>query len=184
MKGVIVIIGEDMAKQIVSWGRVDEVWIIERSKCQLFIPSRYNIPVKHVPELAPSVDLFRFKARLKDRDKWDGLVFLETYAPKFLCEMTEDAARAKLAELRQLAENGKIVLLVSYGKEEAMCHRSIICGLLQGRGVSCQSIPNDVPTDYSEYYKYYLQLWQQKMVKRREVQCLDPRGLRAMSSKW
>lgn len=147
---------------IVSENAIDEVWVIVRSYRQKLkeIP---GVPIIHVPELSPSLELFQLYLGLKRANKWGVDDFKNGYVPRFLCEMLNDAARHRLTQLVNDTQHGKRILLLCYCEEEALCHRSIIRGLLQGRGVACGAVSKEqIEYDYSFYYDTYLDLWRKQ----------------------
>lgn len=120
----------------------DEVWAIVRS---LKIPGR----MKHVPELSPSWGLFKKYLELRDAGNWNTDTFQKIYVPVFIREMQAAEARRKLAELAGLDKQGKNICLACFCPDEATCHRSIVAGILQSKGVPV----NGVNADYSVYGK-------------------------------
>lgn len=125
----------------------DEVWGIVRS---------FKNPgqMKHVPELSPSWSLFKRYLQLRDSGRWSEETFHRIYVPAFLNEMKSKVARKKLNELVWLDRNGKRICLICFCPEEALCHRSIIAGMLQHVDVQVRGIKED----YSQYGKEYEQL--------------------------
>lgn len=141
---------------------IDEVWVIVRSYKQK-LKDIACTPIIHVPELSPSSELFQIYLSLKEAGNWNVDTFKKQYVSRFLHEMLESSARHWLTQLVNAAQNGKRILLVCYCSEEALCHRSIVCGLLQGRGVTCGTITEDqINYDYSFYYKTYLDMWRKQ----------------------
>ena len=130
----------------------DEIWIIVRSLKNT--PSIPNTQVFHVPALSPSPDLFNKYLAWRDNDEWNEDTFQNKYVPQFLYEMHSDEAQQALNTLIEHGKTNKI-LLVCYCKDESMCHRSIIMGILQGIN---KDICNPFANDYSEYYNNYLKL--------------------------
>lgn len=130
----------------VRQGQYDEVYAIVR-----FFKGRSGW-IKHMPELSPSHQLWAKFHKLRLSGKWNADSFRHTYLPEFLSEMKGQAARDKLNELVKLDRAGKSIALVCFCQDEALCHRSIIAGLLRGAG--CNVI---VPSgsEYIEYYRQY-----------------------------
>ena len=127
----------------------DEIWIIVRSlKSTPYIP---NTHVYHVPVLSPSSDLFHKYLYWKDNGEWNEDTFQNKYVPQFLCEMHSQEAKNILNDLFYKSKN-KHILLVCFCPNETLCHRSIICGLLQG--VGCETSADN----YSHYYTIYKNL--------------------------
>lgn len=136
----------------------DEIWIIVRSlKSTPYVP---NTQVFHVPALSPSPDLFNKYLTWRDNGEWNEDTFQNKYVPQFLYEMyTYEAQQA----LNTLIEHGKThkILLVCYCKDESMCHRSIVMGIIQGICNTCDKedkslILSEFENDYSKYYEQYL----------------------------
>ena len=123
----------------------DEVWAIVRS---LKNPGK----MKHVPELSPSWNLFRQYLQLRNTGRWNTETFRNIYVPTFLREMQTGTARRKLNELVWQDRQEKRICLVCFCPDEALCHRSIIAGILQCAGVRIQGIKGD----YSPYGRLYL----------------------------
>ena len=121
----------------------DETWAIVRS---LKNPGKMN----HVPELSPSWALFKKYLRLKDAGKWNVDTFKSVYVTTFLKEMAGTEAQKKLSELIELDKHGKKICLACFCHDEALCHRSIIAGILQSMGIQVQGVKGD----YSEYGRY------------------------------
>ena len=126
----------------------DEVWLIVRS-LKSFPQS--NVRMIHVPELSPSLELFLGYCERKNIGAWNGDMFQRWYVPQFLKEMHGEVQRKYLNKLYVESKN-KHILLVCYCEQEELCHRSIICGLMQGIGVSTNA------TDYSSYYTMYKEI--------------------------
>ncbi len=122
--------------------KYDEVWAIVRS---LKNPGR----MQQVPELSPSWALFKRYLGLRDAGQWNTDTFQKIYVPVFLKEMQSIAARRKLTELIELDRQGKRICLACFCPNEATCHRSIVAGILQSKGIAV----NGVTKDYSEYGK-------------------------------
>ena len=127
----------------INYAAYDEIWAIVRS---LKNPGK----MKHVPELSPSWALFKKYLRLKDTGQWNADSFKSVYVPTFLKEMAGTEAQRKLSELIELERQGKRICLACFCRDEALCHRSIIAGILQGRGIQVQGVNGD----YSEYNRH------------------------------
>lgn len=123
----------------------DEVWAIVRS---LKNPGR----MKQVAELSPSWGLFKRYLGLRDAGKWNAATFQNIYVPSFLQEMQAEAAQRKLKELIELDRQGKHICLACFCPYEALCHRSIIAGILQHNGIQVRGVQGD----YSRYGKEYI----------------------------
>ena len=131
----------------------DEIWIIVRSlKSIPYIP---NTQVFHVPALSPSPDLFNKYLAWRDNDEWNEDTFQNKYVPQFLYEMHSDEAQQALNTLIEHGKTNKI-LLVCYCKDESMCHRSIVMGIIQG--ICNKELLSKNKNDYSKYYEQFLKL--------------------------
>lgn len=126
----------------IDYTAYDEVWAIVRS---LKNPGQ----MKHVPELSPSWGLFKKYLGLRNAGDWNTGTFQKIYVPVFLKEMQSVAARRKLTELIELDRQGKRICLACFCPNEATCHRSIVAGILQSKGITV----NGVAKDYSDYGK-------------------------------
>lgn len=127
----------------VDYTTYDEVWAIVRSLKKLE-------KMKHVPELSPSWELFKKYLQLRDAKQWNTNTFRSIYVPMFLKEMSSIGAKRKLTELVELDRQGKNICLVCFCHDEALCHRSIIAGILQHMGIQVQGVKGD----YSKYGRY------------------------------
>lgn len=103
------------------------------------------------PLLAPSSDLFNRYLLLRYGGKWNKDTFDSIYVPQFLRELK--ANRPALDKLNEIYKSSKSIdiALCCFCTDEALCHRSIIAGLLQG--VGCDVVTHN--GDYSKYYKMY-----------------------------
>ena len=124
----------------VNHAAYDEVWAIVRS---LKNPGR----MKHVPELSPSWALFKKYMQLRHAGQWNADTFKSVYVPVFLKEMSGMEPQRKLSELARLDRQGKRICLCCFCRDETLCHRSIIAGILQCAGIRVQGIKGD----YSKY---------------------------------
>lgn len=124
----------------------DEIWIIVRS-LKNGIPQIGNC--YHVPQLSPLWDLFRDYCDWSKKGIWNEKCFMERYVPRFLKQMHSTEAKYWLNLLYNKSKEGKNILLVCFCSNEKLCHRSIVCGLLQGVGSITSA------DDYSHYYQMY-----------------------------
>lgn len=128
----------------------DEIWVIVR---YLKHPIRNTV---HVPELAPSNKLVGQYLNWRRQGKWGHDTFQNLYVPLFLKEIHDSPeAIQKLDEAWIKSKNGKTIGLACYCDNEALCHRSIVGGLLAGTGCELHS---DFERNYSHYYNQYIQL--------------------------
>lgn len=122
----------------------DEVWwIVHSPDC---LPQKEKL----VQSLAPSRELF-----LKYREAFHagqfGSEFFQTiYVPQFITELSKNKeAEANLDYLCRESSRKNIVL-GCYCEDEALCHRSIIAGILLGMGAEIQT-----NQEYRKYYKMF-----------------------------
>ena len=115
----------------------------------MIVRSPDEIPpfAKHIPLLSPSPELFAcYKNALKQGlfiKQW----FDQKYVPRFISELSENIeAMAYLEKLCEISRH-KDIFLACYCAVEALCHRSIIAGILLGMGAQ-------IKTDDS-YIKYF-----------------------------
>lgn len=88
--------------------------------------------------------------QLRDTGQWNADTFKSIYVPIFLKEMAGKEPQRKLSELIRLDRQGKRICLACFCRDEALCHRSIIAGILQCRGVRVQGVKGD----YSKYGRH------------------------------
>lgn len=129
----------------------DEIWYIMRSVKNLSHNS--NAVVRHVPLLSPSVDLFQEYSYLRNSSQWNMMTFQNNYVPKFLKEM-QDVGPMQLLDKLYKESKHKDFLLVCACYNEAMCHRSIIAGILQGMYPDIDIQSQDDCNYMSYYYEF------------------------------
>ena len=122
--------------------KFDEVWVIVRSPGSI----RFTGNKKHIPLLSPNKNLFYEYKRLKDRKMWNSATFTSRYVPAFLEQMKGAEEQALLKELVTLSRS-KNIMLCCFCADEAMCHRSIVAGILQNMG----AIFTPETPDYRKY---------------------------------
>lgn len=105
-----------------------------------------------VTALSPSTGLLGWVNDMKEQGKWSELLFNLVYVPSFLKEMQEPSARKALNRLYALDKEGKKIALTCFCKEEELCHRSIVGGLLKGVGCNVVMASGN---DYSKYFEMY-----------------------------
>ena len=127
----------------VNYAAYDETWAIVRS---LKNPGK----MRRVPELSPSWALFKKYLRLRDAGQWNADTFKSIYVPTFLKEMAGMEAQRNLSELIELDKQGKRICMACFCRDEALCHRSIIAGIVQSAGIHVQGVKGD----YSDYCRY------------------------------
>ena len=129
----------------------DEVWLIVRSLKSL--PTGVN--AIHVPQLSPSTDLFHRYLNWRNCGRWNKDTFLTKYLPQFCQEMHSKEAQTALNTLIERSAEGKNILLVCFCKDETLCHRSIVLGILQG--ILTDGGKTELVDWASQYVDYYLQ---------------------------
>lgn len=118
--------------------------------------SRPIAGVEQMDVLSPSKDLFFWYRRMANAGKWDETAFRTEYLPRFLREIRANPdARRTLKDLWRRSRDGESIVLACFCQDEAMCHRSIVAGLLSGTGAD---VKTQSGTDYSRYYAMYKEL--------------------------
>jgi len=146
---------------------LDEIYFIVRSLKNPDMPLYNGQMYIHLPELSPSRDLFYSYLRLRNAGQWNKNTFFTQYAPTFLKQMHETVPRAWLNRLfKDVTKHGKDIALVCFCKDEELCHRSIVGGLLQG---ACLANSKDVKlmnmTGNIEQYSFYYDMYRGKEVR-------------------
>lgn len=121
-------------------------WYIVRRPGHDLPPLEYT----HVPELSPSNDLLEFYLDHMRNGTWNYEVFFNSYMPRFIKELQNDAASERLSFLEEESRKRDIALFC-FCENETLCHRSIIGGILKG-----MSADIECPDDYLKYYNYYI----------------------------
>lgn len=106
----------------------DEIWLIVRGLKTM--PKNPLGNIYHVPLLAPSQTLWYHYLDLRNAKKWDHGAFMSDYAPKFLNEMLQPEAYAKLKELHEKTRT-QAILCACYCPDESLCHRSLVRMILE-----------------------------------------------------
>lgn len=127
----------------VKRGAQDEAFAIVRSMRN---PSEW---LRQMDVLSPSRDLFFEYRRLEREGRWDADAFRNVYVPRFLREMRSPEARDALNQLYAADRSGRSIALACFCRDERLCHRSVVAGLLQGAGADVR-LPSGA--DYSAYY--------------------------------
>ena len=114
----------------------DEVWVICFAVDELRSLFEDLDNVLHVPELAPQEGLFKEYRSMVHSGQWNKQAFAECYVPRFLIDI--QTSEASMKQLRALvsASGEKNIRLACFcpDEEEAICHRSIVAGLLLNMG--------------------------------------------------
>lgn len=123
----------------------DECWVIMRSA-----PKNMPSTLRHVSELAPSWDLFTWFLGHKRGGTWSKELFEKEYVPMYIRGLAySPKGLAMFQELIRLARLGVNIAVVCTCYEESMCHRAILCGIMQGM---CPDIDVHCAGDYSRYW--------------------------------
>lgn len=101
----------------------DEIWIITRTLKS--VPKCGNVPIYHMPDLAPSSELLNYYLALRNAGNWNKETFETLYKPRFLKEMQSTRAICALEVLKERAKD-RHILLVCYCQNEELCHRSLV----------------------------------------------------------
>lgn len=125
----------------------DEVWMIVRSW------SDPDPDMRHVPDLSPSLELLNKYLALREKGEWNYEKFTTVYLPQFLQEFHDNSSVTQplLEELCQKSKAGKNICLACFCMDETICHRSIIAGFLQDKGITVQT---ETGNDYRELIHY------------------------------
>lgn len=121
---------------------------------------------KQLSVLSPSNELFQWCCNMQASGNWNEDSFQQYFLPQFLQEMNSKEARHALNQIVKLDRAGKIVVLNSFFKDESLCHRSILGGMLQGVGCN---VVMESGKDYSNYYRLFEQLAKVRQVFGAEV---------------
>lgn len=130
--------------------RYDKVYLIVRSlgKRNLIVANN----IIHLPVLSPSWNLFTKYLDACKQKQFSEQWFKDVYVKQFLSEMQQ--CKDALNKLYQEAQTENIAI-ACYCKEENLCHRSIIMGLLQGAEKEQGKKITHCSTDYSFYYEQF-----------------------------
>ncbi len=101
----------------------------------------------HEPRLSPSRQLFYRYLDAKSEGRFNAEWFQQVYVRAFLRELFSDRANMELMDRLYRDSFTKNILLACFCADEALCHRSILAGLLAGVGarIECDA----------GYLKYY-----------------------------
>lgn len=109
--------------------------------------------VNHVPLLAPSNELFRKYRDAVHSGRFNKKYFDELYVPQFLKELNENKPALDLLENLKNNSFTKDYYLCCFCEDENLCHRSIIAGILLGRGAKIET-----KQKYIKYYRMFMEL--------------------------
>lgn len=122
----------------------DENWLIVRSVKQ--VPRN----AVQVSALSPSTSLFYKYLDAKKAGRFDGAWFQSVYVPTFLREVIANQDARSLLNRLYAESRRKSILLACFCPNEALCHRSIVAGLLLGAGADIDCDPS-----YRKYFDLY-----------------------------
>ncbi len=122
----------------------DENWLVVRSL--------RAVPPHAIqePRLSPSRLLLYKYLDAKSEGKFNGEWFQQVYVRAFLSELFSDRANMELMDRLYRDSFTKNILLACFCADEALCHRSILAGLLAGVGarIECDA-------GYLKYYRMF-----------------------------
>ena len=120
-----------------------EKWMIVRS------PKEIPVDAKHVPALSPSLELFQVYKEARKKGIWDEDFFQKVYVSWFLADLRANQETLDLLDYLCRAGKTRDFYLCCYCTKECecICHRSIIAGVLQGRGALV------IGSEYRKYSK-------------------------------
>ena len=132
----------------------DETWAIVRSLKKKKKSEIRLYDIRQVIDLSPSRELFNLYRKWVAEGYWNEDTFNTCYVPTFLRQLKHDKrAKDKLNELYLKDKQGKKILLLCYCKDEHICHRSIIAGVLMG--VGCNVVVANKDNNYIIYDAMY-----------------------------
>lgn len=90
---------------------------------------KYSGTAVHMKNLAPSAELFRSKR--------DGHISLQEFEKRYIIEMADTNLAEVVRKLEYLAEisGARGIVLLGYGTQDKVCHRSILANLLNESGL-------------------------------------------------
>lgn len=109
--------------------------------------------ITHMPQLAPSWELFNKYRQWEKSDEWCEDVFNNVYVPEFMESMCSKESRDALNWLWAQSYLCKVIQIGCTCKVESMCHRSVVGGILEGTGVKVSYESN---ASYSNYYNLWV----------------------------
>lgn len=132
----------------INYDDYDEIYMIVRSM------KSKDERIKQLDILSPSPSLFKFHRECVNKGTWNQNTFNKAYVPVFITQLQHSPlAKQVLQDLYHKDMSGKRICLMCYCTNEAMCHRSIIAGILQGLGCNVK-LPSKA--DYSNYYLSFI----------------------------
>lgn len=132
----------------IDYDDYDEMYMIVRSMKPI------NPKIQQLDILSPQPSLFKFYRECVNKGTWNQRTFDNSYAPVFITQLQHSPlAKQTLEDLYHKDLAGKRICLMCYCTNEAMCHRSIIAGILQGLGCD---VKLKSKVDYSRYYLSFI----------------------------
>ena len=133
-----------------DYSKYDQIYAIVRSF------KNPNPNIIQMSDLSPQPGLFKTYRHLAETNQWNRDAFDNIYVPQFLYDLRHNKhAIAKLNQLFKDDKAGQRICLLCFCTDEAMCHRSIIAGLLQA--VGCD-VKLESGADYRHYYNQWLSI--------------------------
>lgn len=127
----------------------DECWWIVRSPDE--IPD--NVREKLVSDLSPSPQLFREYRRAVQEAVFDEKYFQNIYVKRFLQELIYNRQAIDILYSLCKISRERNIILGCYCKNESLCHRSIVAGILLGMGATIETKP-----EYISYYDLFKEM--------------------------
>ena len=121
--------------------------------------SMINVPFelqdKQLECLAPDRILYSWYLSVRDNpNEWNENTFKQTFAEKFVYSLVRNRDAMRCLEiLKGVSHLDMKVALCCFCKNECLCHRSILAGILKGMGAN---VKTDFDVDYSCYYEMFL----------------------------
>ena len=132
----------------INYDDYDEMYMIVRSM------KPTNPKIQQLGILSPQPSLFKFHRECVNKGTWSQSTFNKAYVPIFITQLQHSPYAEKVFDdLYRKDDVGKNICLMCYCTNEAMCHRSIIAGILQGMGCDVKLASN---ADYSGYYNQFI----------------------------
>lgn len=125
----------------------DENWAIVRKPGNL---PDYAI---HVPELAPSPQLFESYRLAVSQKIFNKEYFENYYVPEYIEQIAKPETISILYELCDLSKK-KRVFLACFCENPEICHRSIVTSILYHMGAEISPVPKG---EHRKYYEMYLE---------------------------
>lgn len=117
----------------ISITEYDEIWWIVRS------PDDPPKEEKLVQSMAPSIELFQKYREAFPAGRFDAEFFQKEYVPQFISELSKNEDVKEMLDYLYREGNRRNIVLGCYCENEALCHRSIIAGILLGMGAKIQT---------------------------------------------